>query len=94
MSSCIIEKTLKNGRVLVALGSRRDKANYNKPAPKASPILLTKKQEFNAADRAAIEAYKAELLAEMPTQTAIVEPSCPPVGNSKRKNSAHRTNPM
>ena len=93
MSNCIIEKALPNGMVLIALGSRRDK-DFNNMPKKAYPILLTQKQEFNAADRAAIEAYKAELLAEMPTQTAIVEPSCPPVGNSKRKNSAHLTNPM
>ena len=93
MSNCIIEKALPNGMVLIALGSRRDK-DFNNMPKKAYPILLTQKQEFDAADRAAIEAYKAELLAEMPTQTAIVEPSCPPVGNSKRKNSAHLTNPM
>ena len=93
MSNCIIEKALPNGMVLIALGSRRDK-DFNNMPKKAYPILLTQKQEFDAADRAAIEAYKAELLAEMPTQNAIVEPSCPPVGNSKRKNNAHLANPM
>ena len=74
MSNCIIEKALPNGKVLIALGSRRDK-NFNNMPKKAYPILLTQKQEFDAADRVAIEAYKEELLAEMPTQTAIVEPS-------------------
>ena len=74
MSNCIIEKAIPNGMVLIALGSRRDK-DFNNMPKKAYPILLLGKQEFDAADRAAIEAYKAELLAEMPTQTAIVEPS-------------------
>lgn len=85
MSNCIIERPLKNGMVLIALGKRRTET---------SPILLTQKQEFVADDRAAIEAYKAELLAEMPTQTAIIAPSYSPVGNGKRKNSAHLANPI
>ena len=68
MSNCIIEKALPNGKVLIALGSRRDK-NFNNMPKKAYPILLTQKQEFIAADRVAIEAYKAELLAEMSTKS-------------------------
>ena len=91
MSNCIIEKALPNGMVLIALGSRRDK-DFNNMPKKAYPILLTKKQEFDAADRAAIEAYKEELYAGLNADDS--ESSCPPVGNGKRKNNAHIANPM
>ena len=91
MSNCIIEKALPNGKVLIALGSRRDK-DFNNMPKNAYPILLTQKQEFDAADRAAIEAYKEELYASLNTDDS--ESSCPPVGNGKRKNNAHLANPM
>ena len=90
---CVIEKTLPLGKVLVALASRR--ANLFNSVPKKTPLLLLSQgKEFAAADRAAIEAYKAELLASLATQNTIAEPACRLVGNGKRKNSAHLTNPM
>ena len=89
--TCVIERTLPSGRVLVALGSRRDK-NFNDMPKKAYPILLTQKQEFDAADKEAIEAYKEELYASLNTDDS--ESSCTPVGNGKRKNNAHLANPM
>ena len=89
--TCIIERTLPFGRVLVAVASRNANPAYyatNKP----KPLLLSSKQEFDAADREAIEAYKEELYASLNTDDS--ESSCPPVGNGKRKNNAHLANPM
>ena len=83
MSNCIIERPVKNGMVLIALGKRRTET---------SPILLFGKQEFDAADKEAIEAYKEELYASLNTDDS--ESSCPPVGNGKRKNNAHLANLM
>ena len=89
--TCIIERTLPDGRVLVAVASRNaNPAYYTSTKPK--PFLLSSKQEFDAADRKAIEAYKEELYASLNTDDS--ESSCPPVGNGKRKNNAHLANPM
>ena len=84
--TCIIERTLPDGRVLVAVASRNaNPAYYTSTKPKL--LLLSSKQEFDAADRKAIEAYKEELYASLNTDDS--ESSCPPVGNGKRKNNAH-----
>ena len=89
--TCIIERTLPDGRVLVAVASRNANPAYSTPA-KPKPLLLSSKQAFDAADREAIEAYKEELYAVLNTDDS--ESSCPPVGNGKRKNNAHLANPM
>ena len=89
--TCVIEKTLPSGKVLVAVASRN--ANPACYAPgKPKPLLLSSKQEFAAADKEAIEAYKEELHAGLDADDS--ESSCPPVGNGKRKNNAHLANPM
>ena len=87
---CIIERTLPSGRVLVAVASRSANPAYYTPN-KPKPLLLSNKQEFDASEREAIEAYKEELYAGLNTDE--LEPSCPPVGNGKRKNNAHLANP-
>ena len=87
--TCIIERTLPSGKVLVAVASRNANPAYYTPN-KPKPLLLSSKQEFAAADREAIEAYKEELYANADDS----ESSCPPVGNGKRKNNAHLANPM
>ena len=89
--TCIIERTLPSGRVLVSVASRNANPAYYTPS-KPKPLLLSSKQEFDAADRVAIEAYKEELYASLNTDDS--ESSCPPVGNGKRKNNAHLANPM
>ena len=89
--TCVIEKTLPSGKVLVAVASRNANPAYYAPN-KPKPLLLSSKQEFDAADKEAIEAYKEELYASLNTDDS--ESSCPPVGNSKRKNNAHLANPM
>ena len=76
--TCIIERTLPDGRVLVAVASRNANPAYYTPA-KPKPLLLSSKQAFDAADKEAIEAYKEELYASLNTDDS--ESSCPPVGN-------------
>ena len=63
--TCIIERTLPDGKVLVAVASRNANPAYYTPA-KPKPLLLSSKQEFDA-DREAIEAYKEELYASLNT---------------------------
>ena len=89
--TCVIERTLPSGKVLVAVASRDANLAYYAPS-KPKPLLLSSKQEFDAADRTAAEAYKEELYASLNTDDS--ESSCPPVGNGKRKNNAHLANPM
>ena len=89
--TCIIERTMPSGRVLVAVASRNANPAYYAPS-KPKPLLLSSKQEFDAADREAIEAYKEELYAGLNADDS--ESSCPPVGNGKRKNNAHLASPM
>lgn len=89
--TCVIERTLPSGKVLVAVASRNANPAYYTPN-KPKPLLLSSKQEFDAADKEAIEAYKEELHAGLNADDS--ESSCPPVGNGKRKNSAHLANPM
>ena len=88
---CVIERTLPDGKVLVAVASRNANPAYYTPN-KPKPLLLSSKQEFDAADREKIEAYKEELYAILNTDDS--ESSCPPAGNGKRKNNAHLANPM
>ena len=89
--TCIIERILPNGRVLVAVASRNANPAYYTPT-KPKQLLLSSKQEFAAADRASIDAYKEELYAGLDADDS--ESSCPQVGNGKRKNNAHLANPM
>ena len=89
--TCIIERILPDGRILVALASRTANPAYYTPN-KPKPLLLSSKQEFAAADRDAIEAYKEELYVGLNIDDS--ESSCPPVCNGKRKNNAHLANPM
>lgn len=89
--TCVIERTLPDGKVLVAVASRNANPAYYTPN-KPKPLLLSSKQEFDTDDRKAIEAYKEELYASLNTDDS--ESSCPPVGNGKRKNNAHLANPM
>ena len=89
--TCIIERTLPSGKVLVAVASRNANPAYYAPS-KPKPLLLSSKQEFDAAERKAIEAYKEELYAGLNADDS--ESSCPPVGNGKRKNNAHLANPI
>ena len=88
--TCIIERILPNGRVLVAVASRNATPAYYTPS-KPKPLLLSSKQEFDASDKAGIEAYKEELYAGLDADDS--ESSCPPVGNGGRKNNAHLANP-
>ena len=92
--TCVIERPLPDGKVLVAVASRDANPAYHAyHAPsKPNPLLLSSKQEFDAADRKAIEAYKEELYASLNADDS--ESSCLPVGNGKRKNNAHLANPM
>ena len=89
--TCIIERILPDGRILVAVASRNANPAYYTPS-KPKPLLLSSKQEFDADDREAIEAYKEELYAGLNIDDS--EPSCPPVCNGKRKNNAHLANPL
>ena len=88
--TCIVERILPSGKVLVAVASRNANPAYYTPS-KPKPLLLSGKQEFDAADREAIEAYKEELYVGLNIDDS--ESSCPPVGNGKRKNNAHLANP-
>lgn len=89
--TCIIERPLPDGKVLVAVASRNANPAYYAPS-RPKPLLLSNKQEFDAADKEAIEAYKEELYASLDADDS--ESSCPPVGNGKRKNNTHLANPM
>lgn len=82
--TCIIERTLPNGRVLVAVASRSAELTCHTPN-KPKPLLLSSKQEFDAADREAIEAYKEELYAGLGKDDS--ESSCPLVGNQDPTSS-------
>ena len=88
---CVIERTLPDGKVLVAVASRNANPAYYTPN-KPKSLLLSSEQEFDASDKAGIEAYKEELYAGLNADDS--ESSCPPVGNGKRKNNAHLANPM